>query len=580
MDFVEQVKTTVDIVSVVGEYVRLRKATSSRYTGLCPFHTEKTASFSVNAAHQYYYCFGCHAKGDVFNFLMQIEGLTFFEALKLLSERYGIPMPQRRDFSDAESRHRDALQRMHTLAQEHFARNLAGSAGTDARTYLAKRGLAPAVAGEFGLGYADRSGSSLLHLFEHEGFTAAEIEASGLVLKRDSGGHFDRFRNRLMFPIHNETGKVIAFGGRALSADDEPKYLNSPETEIYKKSSVLYNLHRAKAPIRKQERAVLVEGYMDVIGVYTAGITEVVASCGTALTNLQVRAIKRHSEKIVVNFDPDAAGSNAAERSIQLLLDEGLHVRILELDGGLDPDEYIRHNGVDVYRARLEKAAGYFLWLAQRARTRFDMHSAEGRMEGFKWLLPVIRRISDKIERAAVADEVAEYLGVDRGLVLDEFRRTASGRQKEIRVSPLSQVPKAERILLRSLVTEPAVRGILLSRLRGLQVATRFQTYRILEAIWRLYDSQPEFSFAELEGRLEEQDRGLLAEAVFADTTGEELFTPDQAVSYLGVLEREEKQAGVLELQTRLREAQRNGDLQTAIGLAEQIDTLKKALRQ
>ena len=198
---------------------------------------------------------------------------------------------------------------------------------------------------------------------------------------------------------------------------------------------------------------------MDVIGVYAAGITEVVASCGTALTNLQVRAIKRHSEKIVVNFDPDAAGSNAAERSIQLLLDEGMHVRILELDGDLDPDEYIRHNGVDVYRARLEKAAGYFLWLAQRARTRFDMHSAEGRMEGFKWLLPVIRRISDKIERAAVADEVAEYLGVERGLVLDEFRRVASGRQKEIRVSPLSQVPKAERILLRSLVTVPARPG-------------------------------------------------------------------------------------------------------------------------
>ena len=472
MDFVEQVKTTVDIVSVVGEYVRLRKATSSRYTGLCPFHNEKTASFSVNAAHQFFYCFGCHAKGDVFNFLMQIEGLTFFEALKLLSERYGIPMPQRRDFSDAESRHRDALQRMHAIAQDHFAHNLAGAAGAEARAYIAKRGLTAAAVTEFGLGYADRSGSALLRLFEREGFTAAEIESSGLVLKRDSGGHFDRFRNRLMFPIHNESGKVIAFGGRALAADDEPKYLNSPETDIYKKSSVLYNLHRAKSAMRKQERAVLVEGYMDVIGVYAAGITEVVASCGTALTNLQVRAIKRHSEKIVVNFDPDAAGSNAAERSIQLLLDEGMHVRILELDGDLDPDEYIRHNGVDMYRSRLEKAAGYFLWLAQRARTRFDMHTAEGRMEGFKWLLPVIRRISDKIERAAVADEVAEYLGVERGLVLDEFRRVASGRQKEIRVSPLSQVPKAERVLLRSVVTVPGVRGVLLTKLRRLQVVS------------------------------------------------------------------------------------------------------------
>jgi DNA primase len=580
MDFVEQVKTAVDIVSVVGEYVRLRKATSSRYTGLCPFHTEKTASFSVNAAHQYFYCFGCHAKGDVFNFLMQIEGLTFFESLKLLSERYGIPMPQRREFSDAESRHRDALQRLHALAQEHFVRALAGPSGAEARAYLVKRGLTAGAITEFGLGYADRSGSSLVRLFERENFTAAEIETSGLVLKRDSGGHFDRFRDRLMFPIHNEAGRVIAFGGRALAAGDEPKYLNSPETDIYKKSNVLYNLHRAKAAIRKQERAVLVEGYMDVIGVYSAGITEVVASCGTALTNLQVRAVKRHTEKIVVNFDPDAAGSNAAERSIQLLLDEGMHVRILELDGDLDPDEYIRHNGVDVYRGRLEKAAGYFLWLAQRARTRFDMHTAEGRMEGFKWLLPVIRRISDKIERAAVADEVAEYLGVERTLILDEFRRGAPSRQKEIQVSPLSQVPKAERILLRSVVTEPSVRQVLLTRVRDLQVVTRFKTHKILEAVWKLYDSQPDFSFAELEGRLEEQDRRLLAEAVFADNSGEELFTQDQAVSYLRVLEKEEKQAGVTELQSRLREAQRDGDLQTAIGLAEQIDTLKKALRQ
>ena len=284
MDFVEQLKSSVDIVSVIGEYVRLRRSGAQRYMGLCPFHNEKSPSFTVHVVHQFYKCFSCGVHGDVIKFVMEKDGLSFYEALKSLAERYGIAMPKRSQYADEDSKLRGALLAMHEAAQENFAANLKSQAGEAARAYIAKRGLAPEAVEHFGLGYSDRTGRALIRLFEQRGFPVAQMEQSGLVGKRQDGSLYDRFRNRLMFPIHNESGKIIGFGGRALAAEDEPKYLNSPETDIYKKSYVLYNLHRAKETVRKEDRVILVEGYMDVIGVTAAGFGNVVASCGTALT--------------------------------------------------------------------------------------------------------------------------------------------------------------------------------------------------------------------------------------------------------------------------------------------------------
>src|SRR5437667_4209580 len=218
------------------------------------------------------------------------------------------------------------------------------------------------------------------------------MEASGLVLKRDDGSFYDRFRHRLMFPIHNESAKIIGFGGRALDPGEQAKYLNSPETPIYRKSYVLYNLHRAKQGIRQSDRVVLVEGYMDVIGVYASGVKEVVASCGTALTTQQVQTMKRLSGLIVVHFDPVVAGANATEKSLQALLEEGMHVRVLELEGGLDPDEYCQERGADQYRRALTDAKNYLYWLSDRARSKYHMKTAEGRVAAFQFLLPAILR--------------------------------------------------------------------------------------------------------------------------------------------------------------------------------------------
>lgn len=578
MNFAEQLKAQIDIVRTVGEYVRLRKV-GARYVGLCPFHTEKTPSFNVNPALGIFVCFGCGAKGDVFRFVQELEQLTFPETLKLLADRNGIPMPSRHERSDADTELREAVFAIHEAAAKAFQEQLYGSSGGEVRNYLATRGLSQSTVEHFGLGYADRSGQDLLRRLRGR-YSAQQLEASGLFGKREQDGSlYDRFRGRLIFPIHNESGKVIAFGGRALRPEDEPKYLNSPETAIYKKKHVLYNLHRAKQVIRKAERAVLVEGYMDAIGVYAAGVQNVIASCGTALTEEQVRAIKRHSENIIVNFDPDTAGANAAERSIQMLLGERMHVRILELEAGLDPDEYIRTRGADRYIQCCEKATGYFIWLADRARKSHDMGSAEGRMAGLQsLLLPAIRRISDRLERAAIASEVAEYLGVDRNIVLNEFRRTpspAAGSEKAIQPG----IPAAERVLLRSLISDQDVREVLMPVLRTSAAVRKFYIWPVLEVFLQVFTDQPDASFMQFEAQLAEPLKPILLAATLSDSS-EEVFTHEQALAYARLLESEDRKLEIEVLRTRLKQAERSGDTAQAFQLMETLDGLQRGQRR
>lgn len=579
MEFRDQVRAAADIVRVVGDYVPSLKRVGStaRYMGLCPFHTEKTPSFSVHATHQFYICFGCGAKGDVFKFIEEVERVTFFEALRLLAERNGIALPKRSDYADAQTRLRASLYRMHEIAEEMFRSLLASPSGAEARAYLDRRGVMPETAREFGIGLSDRSGQMLARRFEREGFAADQVEASGLVLRRQDGsGFFDRFRGRLMFPIHNENGKTIAFGGRALAAGEEPKYLNSSETEIYQKKFVLYNLHRAKDPVHKADRSVLVEGYMDAIGLYSAGIHEVVASCGTSLTPTHIKAIRRHSENIVVNFDPDAAGSNAAERSVQMLLEEGMRVRVLELDEDLDPDEYVRKHGVERYIELVQKAPGYFYWLADRVREKFDMKHAEGRVQGFQFLLPALQRIQDKLERVVIAQDLASYLGVEEGLVLEQFKKAASNRKDTTGPAPIEPLKGVEKLLLNALLSTAACRGEAVPRLRGLEAVREFRTGRIFEALFSLWEHQPEFSFTDLESRLEDRDKTLLTQLVLADEVGETTFSTEQAMACVRALESTERERRRSDLRAQVKAAERAGDIREAFRLAEELGRLER----
>jgi DNA primase len=586
MEFARQLKDNLDIVQVVGEYVRLKKA-GSRWVGLCPFHNEKTPSFGVSATHQGYKCFGCGAGGDLIKFVMEMDGLTFWEACKQLAERYGVPLPKRMDQADEDSRRRAAIYEMHEIAQRLFRAALQSPAGAEARNYLSGRGVTAKLAEEFGLGVSDRGGQALTRELQKAGFSALQLESSGLVLARNDGsGFFDRFRGRLMFPIHNETGKIIAFAGRAAGGEDQPKYLNSSDTSIYIKSQVLYNMHRAKKTIRQTGHSILVEGYMDVIGLHGAGVYEAVASCGTSLTAGQVRMLRRHADNIVVNFDPDPAGAAAAERSIQMLLEEGMHVRVLSLPEPLDPDEYVRKHGSDLYKELAAKAPRYFEWLSDRARERFDMRSGEGRVAAFKFLLPAIQRLPDKIERAAVANDVASQLGVDKGLVLEQFRRQATDRAKAPMRAPRLEIPASEKLLLRCLLESADARRQALPLWQEKELAVAGDTSAILEAMCAVGE---DFSYDRLEGRLAESGRALLASLVFADTGVnnqeeeggvETEHAAAQALDCLRVIEAAGREAGRIALKAQIAAAEKEGKLEEALRLSKQLESLSGAGRR
>jgi DNA primase len=576
MDFVDQLKSQVNIVNVIGQYVQLKKASRDRYSGLCPFHKEKTGSFSVSESKQFYHCFGCHVSGDVLKFVMEIEGVSFYEALKSLAERHGIPMPKRSEYTDEDSKTRAALMQMHELAQEHFRANLHGSAGEFARAYLAKRGLQPETIEQFGLGYSLPSGRSLLRLFEERQFPAAQMEASGLVGQGQGGGYYDRFRNRLMFPIHNEKGQIIAFGGRALAADENPKYLNSPETPIYRKSYTLYNLHRAKDAIRKEQRAILVEGYMDAIGVSAAGIGAVVASCGTALTAQQIQAIKHHARSIVVNFDPDAAGAKAAERSIGMLLEEDMKVRIMELDGGLDPDEYCKQRGADAYREKLDQAKGYFYWLADGARKKYDVHTSEGVVSVLQFLLPAVQRISDRLERSAIANDVASYIGVPPSMVLDSFRRSAADRQEKVIELPSTTVRPDERGLISVLLSNAEGCDRLIEDLMRVETLDRLDTRRILQAIIAVHAAGGRATFDAVAARLEDNDRRILAEMLFAEDPAVEEFGMEWGRKCIERLLAAGERQRYMQLKGRINELERAGKLDEAMRLMQELGKLER----
>ena len=567
MEFAQHVKSQVDIVAVVSDYVRLRRI-GNRLTGLCPFHNEKTPSFSIRADHQFFRCFGCDAKGDVLNFVMMIEGISFWEALKKLAEQNGIPLPKQSLASDDVTKLRAALYEMHELALDHFRENLFGNGGAATRAYLKQRGVTEESVRHFGIGLSE-SGGRLLRLLESRKFSKEQMEASGLVGRREDGSLYDRFRNRLMFPIHSETGKIIAFGGRALDPNEPAKYMNSPETEIYKKSHVLYNLNRAKKTAMQIDRVVLVEGYMDVIGATQAGVVEAVATCGTALTNEQIRAMKRHSQNLHLNFDPDAAGSKAAERSIKLLLDESMRVRVVELEGGLDPDEFSKEHGAEAYRERVDNAKSYFYWLADRARGKFNMRDPLGRMDAFQSLLPAIQGLGNRLERSAVATDLAGYLGIETSQVLDHLRRMAADRVEHVSATKTVNAHSTDRNLLPLLLTDEAARPELVAALRGIASSRLGTTVPLYETIIAMHEAGELVSFVSVHERLTGSLQKLLEDIVLKDDI--HVASLEDGLACIAAWKRESAGESQRDLKAQIKQAEREGRFEDALRLMKQL---------
>lgn len=514
----DRVKQQADIVRVIGEYVRLKKS-GQNFTGLCPFHSEKTPSFAVHPVKQIYHCFGCGAGGDVFKFVMEMDKCDFLEAVRGVAEKCGIPLPRPRERSPEERREqqqRSTLVEMHREAAAFFARQLEGTAeGKVARGYLADRGLDADGIARFGLGYAPSGGEALVRHFKTK-YPEKLLDVSGLASRDPSGRLYDRFRRRIIFPIANESGKVVAFGGRALG-DDLPKYLNSPETPIYTKSSVLYHLDRAKESIRQSDAVVLVEGYMDTIAVARAGIHNVVASCGTSLTESQVKLLSRFTRRVIVNYDPDTAGQAATERSLAILLEQNCEVRVLALPGGRDPDSFVHSEGADAYRKLLEAAPAYLDYLIGRAR-QLGLASAEQKLRALNFLLPFVQRIPNALLRSEWASRIAQQLRIEEPVLREALRRAAAERRSQVKTEPAlvgRPAKQAERRLLQILLEADEFRVRLVGEIRGGELHQGLETEKLFSALLQKCPAGERPDMATLAPELGDKDRRLLFEIAF-----------------------------------------------------------------
>ncbi len=520
--FADRVKQQADIVRVVGEYVRLKKS-GQNFTGLCPFHSEKSPSFAVHPTKQIYHCFGCGVGGDVFKFVMEMEKCPFPEAIRIVAEKCGIAVPQPRERSPEErkeNQQRTTLVEMHRQAQGFFVKQLEGTAeGRAARAYLEDRGLDKATIEGFGIGYAPSGGDSLLRLLKQK-YPEKLLVESGLISRDQSGRLFDRFRRRITFPIANESGKIVAFGCRALG-EDQPKYLNSPETPVYSKSNVLYHLDRAKEALRRSDFAVLVEGYMDAIAVARAGISNVVASCGTSLAEPQIKLLGRFTHRVIVNYDPDAAGQAATERSISLLLEQDFEVRVLALPGKADPDKFIRSNGAEAYIKLLKEAPPYVDYLIGRAR-QMDLSTGEGKRNAVNFLLPYVQKIPNRLLRSEWATRIAQQLRLDEPVLRAELSKAAAERRSQVKVQAelvSRSARQVERRLIRMLADDDGFRRELAQRLQQEQLCQSLETERVLAAliVAALSDNPPKAT--EVGAALEPRDRRVLFEVLFEEAS-------------------------------------------------------------
>ncbi len=572
--FIDELLQQADILRIVSDYVSLKKKGNS-YWACCPFHSEKTPSFHVHPSKGLFKCFGCSKGGDVINFVKEIEGCTFPEAIKAVAEKCGVQLPaaeNSREFEERD-RHRADLMQLNQWATEFFEQNLTETPeGQRALDYLAQRGVTDETRKAFRLGYAPNSWDAMGNFLRSRGASRTQIERSGLVTLKDGGGFYDRFRSRLMFPICDTQGRVVAFGGRILG-DGEPKYLNSPETALYTKGQHLFGLNHAREAIRKLGYTILVEGYLDFLIPFQAGVRNLVASLGTALTEHQVRLLGRYTRRIVVNFDPDSAGQAATKRSLELLLTEAFRVNVLRLPDNLDPDEYIRANGSEGYLKLLKGSQPFLDYIVEEAVRSNDQTRPVGKVETINAILPYLRLVKDRIERAEHFERIADRLKIDSRLIREEFKKAAETRSitvSERAVKASIAVKPAERKLLEILLNDAAVRRRMVS-----QVAEEdyegLRTAQLFRLIFEFERQSREATYPSLSQALNDEDlaRELLPSLMMG---GVEVDSPEQtSPEYAERLLREaaeslhslrcvrlaEKQAL---LQIEINQAQRNND--------------------
>jgi DNA primase len=582
-DAKELVRQQADIVRVVGEYLQLRKAGAQNYVGLCPFHQEKSPSFSVHATRQFFHCFGCGKSGDVFTFVQQVENVTFPEAVRLIAQKFDIKLPKTQYSSEHEAedaKQRGQLIEMHERACAFFEEQLRRPEAAHARQYLAGRGLSEEIIREFRIGFAPDSGFVLKDRLKLD-YGEPLLRASGLFAWKEGAeaNIYSKFRNRVMFPIANEQGKIIAFTGRTLATDEKagPKYMNSPETAIYSKSRVLYNLHKAKDAIRKLDYAIIVEGQMDCISVYAAGFKNVIASSGTAFSETQVRLLGRFSKNIVVNFDPDTAGATATDRSLGMLLSEDFNIKIVRLEAGFDPDLFVRKQGAGAYGKALQGAAKYFDYLVDRAISQFPVRTPEGKQKAVNFLLPHVHRVQSRIVREGLAADLAQKLGIDSTVLRQEFRVAATSRASTaVRAGAGPQISPAEKVMIQAATATGAEEAGLRRRVLEALAEERLHEGLSCEPVLqKLIEAGPE-NKDPMSLAWEEEERRLLAESVMRE---EAQLTPELVEGALEALRhRSDMSQREREIKRGIIEAEKRNDLAALMRLKQEKLELDRKL--
>ena len=575
--FIDDLRRQADIVRVIQDYVSLKKK-GANWMACCPFHQEKTPSFSVNPAKDIFYCFGCGKGGSVFNFVMEMERVSFPEAVRIVAEKANVPLPVMEEDKRFEVRRREAddVIQLNTWALEWWEQQLAqgGGEAKAGREYVEGRGITEETRATFRLGFAPNSWDGLSTHLKRKGASAQQIERSGLVVVKDGGGHYDRFRGRVIFPVMDAQGRAVAFGGRVLAAEEQPKYLNSPETAAYTKGRHLYGLHLTRDDIRRKGFAILVEGYLDLIVPYQAGVRNAVASLGTALTPEQVRLLGRFARKVVVNYDGDRAGVKAAERAIETLLTEDFEIKVLVLPDGADPDEFIRAHGAESYHERRGKAQTFIQFVIEQATRERNLHNPPEKGEAVKEVLPFVRAVRDRIQKREYFDQAMDALRVeDAGLLRALWKEVNASASAPAAADVKQQVAAAETVpptvaeqrLLELLVHDAELRALLLPRLEP-DVYAGLPTAPLFAALKELGESGAGVEFDALNARAgdDEELHKLVALVWWSEPLRAEGEAPDdvlaEAESCLTTLRLMRVERRLRELAAEISAAERAGD--------------------
>ena len=578
--FADDVKNQADIVRIVSDYVTLKKR-GANHMACCPFHSEKTPSFNVHQTKGIYKCFGCGAGGSVFDFIMRIEGCSFPESVRIIAEKSGIPIPAVEETEDFKklAHEREVILKLNEWAAAFFENQLnIGPEGERAREYIDSRGINEESQKLFRVGYAPDRWDGLVNHLREMGATTDEIDSSGLAVVKEQGGFYDRFRGRVIFPITDSQNRVIAFGGRVMG-EGEPKYLNSPETAVYTKGRNLYGLAYAKNQIRNLGFAILVEGYLDCIIPFQEGVHNIVASLGTALTDSQVRLLRRYMDhpQIVVNFDPDSAGKAATLRSIEMLLVEGFKVNILHMPTDEDPDEYVRAHGGDSFLKLLKTTQPYIEYIIDTVTAESDISRPSGKVEAINSILPHLARMRDKVARADYADQIANRLRVDSRVIRDELRRVATNRQQALdpkRVRAAQETTMAEKQLLELMMASTDVRRAIAPNLTE-EDYSDLATASIFSALIALHGEEAEIDISTLGDRIEgEQERDMLPALLISDLAWavesdfDTLFK--KATEALSSLRRRKLEKRLDQIQIELGQAEREQDTERVLRLYQE----------